>query len=126
MLNIQRQIEYWIKTASEDMVTAELLMSKNRVLHSLFFCHLTIEKAIKAHFVKKTGQFAPKTHNLFLLNEQVKLNFSEDEFVFLGILMKYQLEGRYPDYEPAVPSVENAKSYLKLTKQLFIWLKEEL
>ena len=90
-MNVAKQTEYWITTAEDDLVTAEILMTKKRLLHSLFFCHLTIEKAIKAHFVKQTGEYAPKSHNLFFLNEKAMLNFSEDEYVFLGILMKYQL-----------------------------------
>ena len=124
MINIEKQTEYWITTAEDDLVTAEILMTKKRLLHSLFFCHLTIEKAIKAHFVKQTGEYAPKSHNLFFLNEKAMLNFSEDEYVFLGILMKYQLEGRYPDYNPGVPSIETAQNYIHQTKQLLEWLKK--
>lgn len=126
MINIEKQTEYWIATAEDDLVTAEILMTKKRLLLSLFFCHLTIEKAIKAHFVKQTGEYAPKSHNLFFLNEKAMLNFSEDEYVFLGILMKYQLEGRYPDYNPDVPSIETVQNYIQQTKQLFEWLKKTL
>jgi HEPN domain-containing protein len=48
MIDIQKQVDYWIKGASEDLVTAELLIKENRTLHGLFFCHLVIEKAMKA------------------------------------------------------------------------------
>ena len=46
MLNIQKQIDYWIKGADEDIVTADLLIRERRTLHGLFFCHLVIEKDI--------------------------------------------------------------------------------
>jgi len=32
-----------------------------------FFCHLVIEKAIKAILVKHTGEIAPRSHNLLYL-----------------------------------------------------------
>lgn len=45
---------------------------------------------------------------------------------FLGILMKYQLEGRYPDYNPIIPSEEKANEYLNKTKEIQKWLEQQL
>ena len=56
MLNIQKQINYWITGAEDDIETAGLLIREKRTLHGLFFCHLVIEKAIKAHVGKKIGE----------------------------------------------------------------------
>jgi hypothetical protein len=39
-----KQIEYWINTAADDLVSAELLITHQRILHGLFLCHLCIEK----------------------------------------------------------------------------------
>lgn len=64
MLNIQKQIEYWISNAESDLETAKLLISNNKILHGLFFCHLVIEKALKAHVTKDTNEVPPKSHNL--------------------------------------------------------------
>lgn len=72
MINIQKQIDYWINGAEDDILTAEILISRNRLLHGLFFCHLVIEKAIKAHIVKSTKEIAPRSHNLILLSEKAK------------------------------------------------------
>ena len=47
MIDIRKQIEYWIKGAEDDLLTAELLIREKRISHGLFFCHLVIEKAIK-------------------------------------------------------------------------------
>ena len=102
MLNIEKQIEYWINTAKTDLDTAELLIRESRSIHGLFFCHLTIEKALKAHVVKDTGQIPPKTHNLVYLLDLINTEIEEIYEDFLGILMKYQLEVRYPDYNPVV------------------------
>ena len=52
MIDINRQIVYWLTGAEEDLESAKILIESNRLLHGLFFCHLVIEKAIKAHVVK--------------------------------------------------------------------------
>lgn len=126
MINIQKQIDYWINGADDDMVTADLLIKEKRILHGLFFCHLVIEKAIKAHYVKKTKEIAPRSHNLIYLSEGAKVEFDDDNQVFLGILMKYQLQGRYPDYNPVLPDMVKVNEYYSKTKNLLQWLKEKL
>ena len=93
MLNIGKQIEYWINSAKSDLDTAELLIRESRYIHGLFFCHLAIEKALKAHVVKISGQIPPKTHNLVYLLDLTHLEIGRNYEDFQGILMKYQLEG---------------------------------
>lgn len=40
--------------------------------------------------------------------------------------MKYQLHGRYPDYNPFIPEKDQAKNYLNNTLNLREWLEEKL
>ena len=98
MIDFEKQIEYWKNGAIDDLESAKILIERNRLLHALFFCHLVIEKIIKAHVVKWTKELAPRSHNLIYLSEKANLEFTDDYEIFLGILMKYQLQGRYPDY----------------------------
>jgi HEPN domain-containing protein len=104
MINTDKQIAYWIEGAKNDLDTAELLVNNGKILHGLFFCHLTIEKAIKAFVVKETKEVPPRSHNLIYLSEKANLLLNEEFTIFVGVLMKYQLEGRYPDYQPEVPT----------------------
>ncbi|QQS50485.1 MAG: HEPN domain-containing protein [Bacteroidota bacterium] len=85
-----------------------------------------IEKAIKAHVVKTSGELAPRSHNLFFLLEKTNLEFDNETEIFLGILMKYQLQGRYPDYNPELPDILKVNEYFEKTKTLLKWLKERL
>lgn len=126
MPDLEKQIEYWKSGALDDLETAKVLIDKNRLLHGLFFCHLVIEKIIKAHVVKQTKEFAPRSHNLFHLSEKANLKFNDDQEIFLGILMKYQLQGRYPDYNPNVPDRAKTKEYLIQTVNLVQWLEAKL
>jgi hypothetical protein len=51
---------------------------------------------------------------------------SEELREFLGMLMLYQLEGRYPDYSPSVPESKIVNDYLSQTKVKLQWLKDTL
>ena len=126
MIDIKKQIEYWFTNAEYDIETAELLISQNKILHGLFFCHLSIEKAIKAHFVKIKKEIPPKTHNLIYLSEVTGIELNEEKNLLLGVLMRFQLEGRYPEYQPVIPSKEKASEYLSASKDLVQWLKKRL
>jgi HEPN domain-containing protein len=126
MIDINKQIDYWQTGAINDMDTAEILVSNKKFVHGLFFCHLSIEKIIKALLVKETGNLPPKSHNLPYLMEIAKVQVSEEERVLISVLMKYQLEGRYPDYRPETPSIETILNYLNRTKSLLECLNQKL
>ncbi len=124
MINIEKQIDYWFKSAFDDLETAKILIVNRRYLQGLFFCHLVVEKAIKAIVVKNTAEIAPRSHNLLYLSELAGISYNEDDENFLGILMKYQLQGRYPDYNPLIPNEEKVNVYLFKTENLLLWLKQ--
>jgi len=117
-MNIQRQIDYWVNGSKEDLISAELLISNNRVLHGLFWCHLTIEKIIKAHVVRCTVQVPPRSHNLIWLLDKTDIILSQDQEKLIGELMVYQLEGRYPDRFPKPPLKSEALRLYNSTKDL--------
>ncbi|MCX6307565.1 MAG: HEPN domain-containing protein [Bacteroidia bacterium] len=126
MVDNEKQLAYWKAGAFEDLETAKILIEKDRLLQGLFFCHLVIEKIIKAHVVKQTNDSAPRSHNLIYLSERANLLFEEDDEILLGILMKYQLQGRYPDYNPTVPDKAKIVDYLMKTEKLLKWLEVKL
>ena len=126
MINIKKQIDYWKNSAESDLETAEILISNKKYIQGLFFCHLCIEKILKASIVKESGQIPPRSHDLFFLSSQALIKFEQNDQEHFQILMKYQLEGRYPEYNPVTPSRENVISYLNKTKLLMEWVKEML
>lgn len=126
IINIEKQIAYWISSAESDLDSAEILIANRKYLQGLFFCHLAIQKALKAHIVKITKSIPPKSCNLILLLEKTSLIIEESDGIFLGILMKYQLQGRYPDYNPFIPDEKIVIEYLTKIKELFRWFKAQL
>ena len=118
MLNIPKQIEYWRTTADNDIETAAILINSGKYIEGMFFCHLSIEKIIKALVVKQIENIPFRSHDLFYLADEAKIEFTEVQSDFMQILMKYQLEGRYPEYYPKAPSSEKINDYLCQTKEL--------
>jgi HEPN domain-containing protein len=126
MIDINRQIEYWQNSSLSDIETAGILIEKEKFLHGLFFCHLSLEKILKASYVLHNNTIAPKTHDLIYLINHTSVKLDEKTMNFLALLMKYQLEGRYPEYTPSIPSKGKSLEYLEKTKELLKWLTQKL
>jgi HEPN domain-containing protein len=126
MINVTKQIEYWCTTAENDIETAAILITSNKYVEGMFFCHLCIEKILKALVVKQTENIPVRSHDLFYLSEIAKIEITEEQSNFMQILMKYQLEGRYPEFYPKAPSSDKISDYLNKTKILMQCYKKML
>lgn len=126
MIDIQKQIACWRDGASEDLEAAHDLIAAKRVRHGLFFVHLALEKALKAHVCKQTNQLAPRIHDLLRLAVLAKLDISQEQKDFLSKVTFYNMQGRYPDVVFPIPSLERAKQYLERAKEMTEWLIKRL
>ncbi len=126
MLNVKKQIEYWRNGSFDDFETAKILIENRKYIHGLFFCHLSIEKIIKALVVKATNEIPPKSHDLFFLSQRAQIELSEENQLILQVLMKYQLEGRYPEYLPDAPPQNTVMGYFHQTNSLLKCFNERL
>lgn len=96
----EEHIKYWINTAKDDYDTFIILFNNDKYLYAFYLAHLTLEKIIKAHWVKDNeGNIPPKSHNLIYLHKNTKLELSNDEIKFLTKFNDFQIQGRYPDYQ---------------------------
>lgn len=59
MVDIAKHIAHWRRGALMDWRVANELIENRRYAHGLFFAHLAIEKMLKAHVCKATGNIAP-------------------------------------------------------------------
>ena len=112
-MDIQKQIDYWMKSAEEDFAAAQSLSEKGHFRHSLFFAHLAVEKMLKGHVVKQTGDMPPRIHDLVRLAETAQLQPTQEQLNFLSRFGLYQLEGRYPDAMQAILDAETTKEKLQ-------------
>ncbi|MBU1517512.1 MAG: HEPN domain-containing protein [Planctomycetes bacterium] len=126
MVDIVEQINYWQNGALEDLEAAKQLISGDKIRHSLFFAHLSLEKILKSHICKSTGKIAPKIHNLIRLAEVAGLSLPDDKIDFMAEMNEFNLEGRYP--VPFLPpiSIEEAKDYIQKTEEALQWFIKRL
>lgn len=126
MVDVPRQIEYWRAGSDEDLAAAESLLEKGHLRHSLFFCHLAIEKMLKAHVARQTNEIPPRIHNLVRLAEMAGLTLNAEQSRFLRSFDMYQMEGRYPDFAQISVDMKTAKEKLVLVQETLRWLKAQL
>jgi HEPN domain-containing protein len=99
MLTKQQHIDYWVNTAEDDWGSVELLFKGKKYLQCLFWAHLTLEKLVKALWIKNhTENAPPRTHNLIWLLEQSNYDLGVENMNFLDDYNAFQLSSRYPDY----------------------------
>lgn len=112
-MNLNEKINYWIKSAESDLSAAELLFNNEKYLHMSFFCHLMVEKYLKAYHWHKIKEEPPYIHNLIKLAQISGLfeTFSSSQKELISSLMPLNLKGRYPD--------ESDTSLSLLTKEDF-------
>ncbi len=81
MIDIDKQIAYWRDSADEDFAVARELVRRTRIRHGLFFAHLALEKALKAHVCRVTQDIAPRVHNLVRLAELAELDLQPAQWI---------------------------------------------
>ncbi|MCL1807731.1 MAG: HEPN domain-containing protein [Oscillospiraceae bacterium] len=123
--------DYWFNLCDEDLEVAKVLLSANKYLQMGFFCHLTVEKALKAVIAHNSNGIPPKIHDLIKLANYGKLYnvFSEEQCALLERLTPLQLEARYPEYKERIAknlNDENCKRLLNETEELLHWIKQKL
>ena len=126
MVNIDKQITFWRAGAEEDLAVARDLIKRNRIRHGLFFAHLALEKALKAHVCRVTQDIAPPLHNLVRLVEMTDLDLQSAQVDILAEINPFNMEGRYPDTLSPPPSQEEAQNYISRANEVFQWLIERL
>ncbi len=125
-MDVQKQIDYWRTSGEEDIVAASSLLEKGHLRHALFFVHLAIEKALKAHVTRQTSAVPPRIHSLVRLAEMSDLSLTSEQEAFLRRFGMYQLEGRYPDSEQVPLDRNVAARELAQAQEMMTWLIEKL
>lgn len=121
-----KHIRYWQQSATRNFATARDLYRTQHYDACLFFCHLTIEKYLKALVVEKVKCAAPYTHDLIVLARVAGIPLSPTQEQLLRTITTFNISGRYDDekfqfYKKATPSY--TKQYLQRTERFYLWLQ---
>ncbi len=127
-MTAQDAAKFWIEGADDAMATAQALMDAKRYHHALFFCHLAIEKALKAKIVVATNEPPLPIHDLLRLAEISKLvTTTGEQLVWLREIDKFNIAARYDDYKRRFykqATVTFATLWFGRVKELLIWLNK--
>jgi len=122
------RVKNWIKSSNYDIKTAEHMFMTGRYVYVLFMCHLAVEKLLKALYETVLDRIPPKTHNLILLSNAIKLEYSDYQLKIVESLNDLSIVTRYPeDIEELIRAFkkERVADYFKQTKALLRWLKKD-
>jgi HEPN domain-containing protein len=98
-------IDYWKREADRNWETARYLMNGHQNLMALFMFHMTIEKLMKAHWVKdNVDDFPPRIHDIQFLYNQTELTLPE-WYDFMAVINNWNIDSRYPDYKDKIYSM---------------------
>lgn len=68
-----KAFDEWQLQAEYDLETAESLLQSGRFVYVVFFCDLSIEKMLKAAWIRKFETVPPKTHSLIFLRDRLQI-----------------------------------------------------
>jgi len=127
-LDINQIVKHWIDTSDNDFEAMHTLFRSKTYHWALFMGHISIEKLLKAYFVKKNRNHAPFTHNLYRLAELGNLEISEEYAEWLLKITTFNLNARYDDYKKefySMCTVEFTNEWIEKIKILQQWIKQK-
>lgn len=122
-------VKYWRMSSQNDFAAAEVLFKSGNYSHTLFFCHLSIEKMLKAVIVKKTNSAPPFLHDLVRLAEKGGMALDDKIKTNLAEISTFNIAARYDDYKLQFARKATkafATKYTKASGELLVWLQKQL
>jgi HEPN domain-containing protein len=129
IIDFNKIVDHWIETSDEDFQTMLKLFDGKSYNWSLFLGHISVEKLLKAYFVKKFHKHAPFTHNLYRLSEISELELTEELSDQLDKITSFNLNTRYDDYKKEFYSIcteDFTREWIEKIKTLRTWIRKML
>ncbi|HPR33980.1 MAG TPA: HEPN domain-containing protein [Prolixibacteraceae bacterium] len=125
------KVKYWIEISDYDFDTAVAMLQSERYLYVGFMCHQSVEKALKAYYVKLRGDTPPFSHSLSYIAKKGGFydHFSEIQKSFIDQIEPLNIETRYPSYKERLLfslTEIKCKEIIQDTNLLLQWIKEKL
>jgi HEPN domain-containing protein len=102
-----------------------VLFTNGKYSSALFFCHLSVEKLVKALVVRATNTHAPYEHNLLKLVDVAGMHLPPERDAMLAEINSFNIGGRYDDYKATFYKKATqafATEWMQSVKELRIWL----
>ena len=122
-------IRFWIESSDKDYKSMLNMYKIKEYSYALFVGHLTIEKLLKANYVKNNGINIPKIHDLEKLASIAGLKLTEKYANELQDITKFNIGVRYDDYKKTFYkkcTKKFAEDNIESIKGLRKWLKKKI
>jgi len=119
-------IEWWQNEALRSWETALFNVSGGQYVFALFAFHLTIEKLLKAAWIKDNQQdFPPRLHDLTSLYNQTDLELPNGWYDYIASINDWNIESLYPNFDLQKNPTDN-KEFVESQIEKLNGLKEIL
>jgi len=118
-------VNYWLKTAKEDLKVVDHLFEKEDYSWALFVGHLVLEKVLKGYYVKEVGKQVSYTHSLSYLAHKCSLELSDEQIELLEDVTRFNIEARYPSEKSDFYKLctrDYTEGYLNRIKEFYLWM----
>ena len=129
----EEKYEKWLENATEDLVTAEVMLNNGRYAYVAFMCEQALEKLAKGIYVYTLGKEAPFTHNINAVLNGIDAITSDAQYgdyeILFGRLTSYYIVGRYDVYKQQISqslNQEGCEALLNKAKEAFQWLQSQV
>jgi len=105
------------------------MFKAGRYIYTVFMCHLSLEKMLKAKVEENKDKTPPKTHDLVYLVSLAGLSPDKDTEKFIVEISNLSIVTRYPkDFSRMLKdfSQERVELILLKTKEAFQWIKQSI
>lgn len=90
-IDIERIKNHWVETSNDDFRTMNRLFKSRTYNWALFIGHISVEKLLKALYVKLHGRHAPTIHNLYRLAELCEMELTEEYSDWLDTITSFNI-----------------------------------
>ncbi len=128
-IDVNKVVKHWIDTSDDDFNTMLSLFNAKSYNWSLFLGHISVEKLLKALYVRRFEKHAPFTHNLYRIAELIGLPLDNEYADWLDHITSFNLNARYDDYKKEFYTLctpEYTMDWIEKIKVIRIWIKEML
>ena len=127
--DIKKIINHWTVTSNDDFRTMNALFKSKSYNWTLFVGHISVEKLLKALFVKMHRKHAPAIHNLFRLAELCEIDLTDEFSDWLDTITSFNINARYDDFKREFHSLctyEYTELWIDRIKVLRKWIEQML
>ena len=127
--DIEKIKNHWVETSDDDFKTTNELFKSKSYNWALFVGHISLEKLLKALYVKLHGKHAPTSHNLYRLAELCKIDLTDEFSDWLDTITSFNINARYDDYKKEFYDLctrEYTETWVDRIRELRQWIGQML